>query len=247
MTADIDLSEALIEREPITVVVSEKGWVRALKGHQADLTTLQFKGDDTLQHAFFAETISKILVLATNGRVHTIDASKLPGGRGFGEPIRILTEIEEGAEVAAVFPYQAGAKMLVAASSGNGFIVSQDELTGTTRKGKGVLNVGAGEKAAVIVPVAGDHVAIVGENRKLLVFPLEQVPEMARGKGVRLQKYKDGGVADLKTFAMAEGLTWKAGDRNHMRSKEELTDWIGNRADAGRLPPPGFPRNNKFG
>jgi topoisomerase-4 subunit A len=248
-TVDVDMvSEALIEREPITVVVSEKGWVRALKGHQADLASLQFKGDDSLQTSFFAETISKILVLATNGRVHTIDASKLPGGRGFGEPIRILTEIEEGADVAAVFPYQQGVKVLVASSAGNGFIVSQDEMIGTTRKGKGLINVSGSEKAAIIVPADGDHVAVIGENRKLLVFPLDQVPEMARGKGVRLQKYKDGGVADAKVFAMADGLTWKdSAGRTFTVAKAELAEWIGSRADAGRLPPKGFPKNNRFG
>jgi topoisomerase-4 subunit A len=248
-TVDLDMvSEALIEREPITVVVSEKGWVRALKGHQADLSSLQFKGDDSLHTSFFAETISKLLVLATNGRVHTIDASKLPGGRGFGEPIRILTEIEEGADVAAVFPYQQGVKMLVASSAGNGFIVPQDEMIGTTRKGKGLINVSGSEKAAIIVPADGDHVAVIGENRKLLVFPLDQVPEMARGKGVRLQKYKDGGIADAKVFAMADGLTWKdSAGRTFTVAKSELAEWVGNRADAGRLPPKGFPKNNRFG
>ncbi len=247
-TVDVDIvSEALIEREPITVVVSEKGWVRALKGHQADVSTLQFKGDDALHTSFLAETISKILVLATNGRVHTIDASKLPGGRGFGEPIRILTEIEEGADVAAVFPYQAGAKMLVASSGGNGFIVPQDEMIGTTRKGKGLINVSGSEKASVIVPADGDHVAVIGENRKLVVFPLEQVPEMARGKGVRLQKYKDGGIADAKVFAIADGLTWQdSAGRTFTVARPELNEWIGNRADAGRLPPKGFPKNNRF-
>ena len=248
VTADIDLSEALIEREPVTVVVSEKGWVRALKGHLADMSALQFKTDDSLHTAFFCETVSKILVLATNGRVHTIDASKLPGGRGFGEPIRIMTEIEDGADVAAVFPWQAGVKMLAVSSAGYGFVVSQDEMVGTTRKGKGLINVSGGEKAMLVIPALGDHVAIIGENRKLLLFPLEQVPEMARGKGVRLQKYKDGGVADAKVFAMAEGLTWQdSAGRNFTVSKTELKEWIGNRADAGRLPPKGFPKNNRFG
>ncbi len=247
-TADIDLSEALIEREPITVVVSEKGWVRALKGHMADISTLQFKGDDGLWTSFFCETISKILVLATNGRIHTIDASKLPGGRGFGEPIRILTEIEDGADVAAVFPYQAGAKMLAVSTGGYGFVVPQDEMIGTTRKGKGLINVAGGEKAMLVIPASGDHVAIIGENRKLLVFPLDQVPEMARGKGVRLQKYKDGGVGDAKVFVIADGLSWKdSAGRNFTLSKAEMAEWIGSRADAGRLPPKGFPKSNKFG
>jgi topoisomerase-4 subunit A len=246
-TGGVDIAEAMIEREPITVVISQKGWVRTLKGHQADVSSLSFKGDDALQAAFFAETTSKILLLATNGRVFTIEASKLPGGRGFGEPVRLFAELEEGSDVAAVFPYEAGRKMLVASSDGRGFIAPQDEMTGTTRKGKGLINVGSKDKAVVIVPAEGDHVAVVGENRKLVVFPLDQVPEMARGKGVRLQKYRDGGISDARVFALADGLTWKdSAGRNFTVAMPELQDWIGNRADAGRLPPKGFPKNNRF-
>ncbi|MBM3608201.1 MAG: DNA topoisomerase IV subunit A [Alphaproteobacteria bacterium] len=247
-TAAEDLTEAMIEREPITVVLSQKGWVRALKGHQEDVSSLQFKGDDGLKLSFFAETVSKLLVLASNGRVHTVDASKLPGGRGYGEPIRILTEIEEGADVVALFPYEAGAKILVASSAGNGFVAPQDEMIGTTRKGKALLNVSDKETAVICVPAVGDHAAVIGENRKLIVFPLDQVPEMARGKGVRLQRYKDGGIADAKIFAMADGLTWvDSAGRNFTVAKADLAEWMGNRADAGRLPPKGFPKNNKFG
>ncbi|MFT4096504.1 MAG: DNA topoisomerase IV subunit A [Rhodoblastus sp.] len=246
--ADFNLAEALIEREPVTIVVSEKGWIRALKGHVQDLSNLQFKGDDSLLASFFAETTSKILVLASNGKIFTLDASKLPGGRGHGEPIRLMADIDEGADIVTVLPYEAGAKMLAVTSDGRGFVVGQDEMIGGTRKGKVLMNPDEGARAALLVAAKGDHAAIVGENRKLLVFPLDQVPEMARGKGVRLQRYKDGGVADAKVFAMADGLSWlDSAGRTFNVAKADLKEWIGNRADAGRLPPRGFPKNNRFG
>jgi topoisomerase-4 subunit A len=248
VTSDIDFAEALVEREPITVLVSEKGWIRSMKGHVADLSGVQFKGDDALKTAFFTETTAKVLVFASNGKAFTIEASKLPGGRGFGDPIRLLVDMEEGADVVAAFPYRAGLKLLVAGSDGRGFIVPTDEIVANTRKGKQVLTVDAPGKAVVCVPAEGDHVAIVGENRKLLAFPISQLPEMSRGKGVRLQRYKGGSVSDAKVFALAEGLTWKdTSDRTWTVSKEDLRDWIGNRAEAGRLPPKGFPKTNRFG
>ncbi|GAC1557051.1 MAG: hypothetical protein NVS2B5_18880 [Beijerinckiaceae bacterium] len=247
-TADVDLTEALVEREPVTIVVSKKGWIRALKGHVADLSSLQFKGDDALSVSFFAETTSKILVLASSGKVYTLEASKLPGGRGHGEPIRLMADIDEEAEIAAAFLYRAGTKMLVASSDGRGFVASQDEMIGGTRKGKALINVDAPAKARVIVPAEGDHVATIGENRKLLIFPLAQLPEMPRGKGVRLQRYRDGGLSDARVFKLSEGLTWQdSAKRTFTVLKSELRDWIGNRAEAGRLPPKGFPKNNSFG
>ncbi|MGB2729189.1 MAG: DNA topoisomerase IV subunit A, partial [Methylovirgula sp.] len=206
--ADADLASTMIEREPITVVVSQKGWIRALKGQVEDLANLPFKGDDALKQSFFTETTAKILVLDGDGRVFTIEASKLPGGRGQGEPLRLMADIGEGEDIVAVFPYVAGEKMLVAASDGRGFIAPCDEMVGGTRKGKMLLNVDTA-KAALIVAAAGDHVAVIGENRKLLIFPREQVPEMARGKGVRLQKYRDGGISDARVFRRADGLTWQ--------------------------------------
>ncbi|QBR71687.1 DNA topoisomerase IV subunit A [Beijerinckiaceae bacterium] len=243
-----DFAGAMIEREPVTIVVSEKGWIRALKGNVEDLSSLQFKGDDRLAVSFFAETISKILVLASDGKIFTLEASKLPGGRSQGEPIRLMADIAEGETIAAVLPYAEGMKMLVASSDGRGFLVSQDEMVGGTRKGKQLLNVDKPATAAVIVPAVGDHVAVIGDNRKLLVFPLVQLPEMARGKGVRLQKYRDGGIVDAKVFRMAEGLSWKdSAGRTFTVARGDLRDWIGNRADAGRLPPKGFPKNNRFG
>jgi topoisomerase IV subunit A len=186
VTSDIDFAEALVEREPITVLVSDKGWIRSMKGHVADLSGVQFKGDDALKTAFFTETTAKVLVFASNGKAFTIEASKLPGGRGFGDPIRLLVDMEEGAEVLAAFPYKAGAKLLVAGTDGRGFVVPTDEIVANTRKGKQVLTVDQPGRAVVCVPAEGDHVAIVGENRKLLVFPIGQLPEMSRGKGVRL-------------------------------------------------------------
>ncbi len=247
-TADVDLTQVLIEREPVTIVVTEKGWIRSLKGHVADLSTLAYKGDDALKTSFFAETTSKILVFATNGKSFTLEASKLPGGRGHGEPIRLMVDIEEGEDILTVMPYQTGVKMLVAGSDGRGFVVSQDDMVSSTRKGRAVLNLDAPARASVLVEAIGDHIAIIGENRKMLIFTLDQIPEMARGKGVRLQRYKDGGVADAKVFKLSEGLSWKdSAGRSFSVEKRELKEWIGNRAEAGRLPPKGFPRNNKFG
>ncbi|PNE12952.1 MAG: DNA topoisomerase IV subunit A [Beijerinckiaceae bacterium] len=246
--ADADIAGAMIEREPVTIVVSEKGWIRALKGQVTDLAGVQFKGGDRLAVSFFAETTSKILVLVSDGRIFTLDAAKLPGGRGQGEPVRLMADIEESETIAAVFPYARGQKMLVAASDGRGFIANQDEMVGGTRKGKLLFNVEKPVTAALIVPAEGDHVSVIGENRKLLIFPLAQLPEMARGKGVRLQKYRDGGLSDAKVFYLDQGLTWKdSAGRTFGVGASDMRDWMGNRAEAGRLPPKGFPKNNRFG
>jgi len=245
---DLDLAEAMIEREPVTVVVSKKGWIRALKGHVQDLSNLQFKGDDELGASFFAQTTSKIIALASNGKAYTLEASKLPGGRGHGEPIRLFADIEEGADVVAVMPHEAGAALLLVTNDGRGFVVSADDLLSSTRKGRAVLTVDPPSRLTIVTQAAGDHVAIIGENRKLLVFPLSEAPRMARGKGVRMQRYKDGGVSDAKVFALKDGLTWTdASGRVFTIDRAELKDWIGHRAEAGRLPPRGFPRNNRFG
>jgi topoisomerase-4 subunit A len=247
-TSDIDFAEAMVEREPITVIVSEKGWIRAMKGHVEDLSGVTFKGDDRMKTSFFAETTSKILIFADNGRFFTLEASKLPGGRGFGDPIRLMVDLEEGADFIAAFAYKPGAKLLVASSDGRGFVVPADEAIGNTRKGKGILSLDAPAKAVVCTPVEGDTVAIIGQNRKLLIFSLKQVPEMTRGKGVRLQRYKDGSVSDAKTFKLRDGLTWiDTAGRTWTVAKEDLRDWIANRAEAGRLPPKGFPKSNRFG
>ena len=245
---DLELATAaLVEREPVTIVVSEKGWIRALKGHGVDLAGLTFKGDDKLRASFLAETTTKIIVLATDGRAFTLDAARLPGGRGQGEPIRVMADLGEGEDIAAVLPYLAGQKMLVAATDGRGFVVDQDEMIGGTRKGRQVLNVEKPAVARLIVPALGDHVAAIGDNRRLLVFPLDQVPALGRGKGVRLQRFKEGGLSDLKVFRLADGLSWVDGaGRTFNVAGADLSEWVGNRADVGRLPPRGFPKANRF-
>ena len=241
------IEEALVEREPVTVVVSEKGWIRALRGQVADLSGLAFKADDGLKLAFFAETTSKLLIFATNGRCYTVEAAKLPGGRGHGEPIRLFIEIEQEADVISVFRYEGGRKLIVASKQSRGFIVAEDECLANTRKGKQVLNVAPPDTARAIAPAEGELVAAIGENRKMLVFPIDQVPEMTRGRGVRLQRHKDGGLSDIKTFEAEKGLTWTdSAGRVFTLSLKELADWRGNRADAGRLAPKGFPKTNKF-
>ncbi len=247
-TADIDLTQAMVEREPITVVISKKGWIRALKGHVQDKSSFSFKGDDALQTAFFTETTAKVLVLASNGKVFTLDASKLPGGRGFGDPIRLMIELEETAEIVSAFPYKPGSKLLMATSEGRGFVAPADDVVANTRKGRQVLNVDGTHVAMLAVPADGDHVAIIGQNRKLLCFPISEVAEMGRGKGVRLQRYKDGGLSDAKTFNLADGLTWlDTSGRTWTVTQADLMEWLGHRAEAGRLPPKGFPKSNTFG
>ena len=242
------IEEALVEREPVTVVVSEKGWIRALRGHVSDLSAIAFKADDRLKLSFFAETTSKLLVFATNGRFYTIEASKLPGGRGHGEPVRLLIDLEQEADLIAVFPFRGGRKFLVASGAGRGFVVGEDECLANTRKGKQVLNVALPDEARAVAPVEGELAASVGENRKMVIFPLDQVPEMGRGRGVRLQRYKDGRLSDVKTFKAEDGLTWvDPAGRVFTVAMRDLADWRGNRADAGRLAPKGFPKINKFG
>ncbi len=241
------IEEALVEREPITVVVSEKGWIRALRGTVTDLSSIAFKADDGPKFAFPAETTSRCLVFASNGRFYTLDAARLPGGRGHGEPIRLFIDLEQEADVVAVFRHQGGRKFLLASAQGRGFVVPEDECLANTRKGKQVLNVTQPDAARAIAVVEGELVASIGENRKMVIFSLDQVPEMTRGRGVRLQRYKDGGLSDLKTFRAEEGLSWTdAAAREFSLTLKELADWRGNRADAGRLAPKGFPRTNTF-
>ncbi|MGO9743481.1 MAG: DNA topoisomerase IV subunit A [Roseiarcus sp.] len=243
----VDIAQTLIEREPITVLVSQKGWIRALKGLVQDLSNVTFKADDALQTSFFGETTTRILVLTSDGKAFTLDAGRLPGGRSMGEPVRLMAEIDEGAAIVAVWPYAPGEKMLIASTDGRGFVVGQDDLLSSTRKGRQVMTVDPPATVRLIVPAVGDQVATIGENRKMVVFPLAQVPEMARGKGVRLQRFKDGGLSDVRVFRLADGLTWRdSAGRTFTVTRAELRDWIADRADAGRLPPKGFPRNNRF-
>jgi topoisomerase-4 subunit A len=240
------IEEAMVVREPITVVVSEKGWIRALRGHVSDFSGVSFKTDDALKFAFPTETTAKVMIFGSNGRFYTLDASKLPGGRGHGEPVRLFIDLEN-ADVVAALAYQGRRKFLVASHQGNGFVVAEDECLGTTRKGKQVLNLKAPDKAGAMTTVDGELAATIGGNRKMVIFPLNQVPEMGRGRGVRLQRYKEKGLSDVTTFTAEVGLTWNdAAGRSFTLPMKELKDWRGNRADAGRIAPKGFPKNNKF-
>ena len=246
--ADLEaIQQAMIEKEPITVVVSDKGWIRALKGHISDTSTLTFKEGDVLKVAFPAQTTDKILLVTTGGKVYTLGADKLPGGRGHGEPIRIMVDMENEQDVLTAFVHDPSRKLLLSSTAGNGFIIAETDMIANTRKGKQVMNVGMPDETKLVVPVTGDHVAVVGQNRKMLVFPLDQIPEMTRGKGVRLQRYKDGGINDVKFFGMDEGLSWvDSAGRTFSKNREELIEWLGDRASAGRIVPKGFPRSGKF-
>jgi topoisomerase-4 subunit A len=238
--------DAFIEREPITVLLSEKGWIKAAKGHLDDaaIADVKYKEGDRARFAVRAETTDKLLLFATNGRFYTLAGDKLPGGRGFGEPVRLMIELGNEHDAVALFVYRPGMKFIVASSVGRGFIVKSDDVFAQTRSGKQALNVSGDEEAAACAPVEGDTVAVIGENRKMLLFPVKEVPEMARGRGVILQRYKDGGLSDIKTFTYKEGLTLQQGDRT--RTETDIRDWLGTRAQAGRLPFKGFNKANKF-
>ncbi len=252
---EIDLEavqQAMIEKEPITVVLSQKGWIRAMKGHVAELSTLTFKEGDKLLTAFHAETTDKVILFNTGGKFFTLNGDKLPGGRGHGEPVRVMVDMENDTDIIAVFKHDARRKLLVASKIGNGFVVTESEVIANTRKGKQVLNVKMPDEAAFCTPAAGDQIAVVGDNRKLLIFPLDQIPELNRGKGVRLQKYKDAsetnGICDIRIFKADEGLTWEdSAGRVHTRGMGEIAEYCGERAHAGRVVPKGFPKNGRFG
>ena len=238
--------EAMIEKEPITVVCSKKGWIRSMKGHLAADADIKFKEGDGPRFTLHAETTDKILLFATDGRFYTLDAAKLPGGRGHGEPVRLMIDLDESREIVELFVHQPGRKLIVASHEGNGFVVPEDDVVAMRRAGKQVLNVTGTDEAVACAIVQGDHVAVIGENRKLVIFPLKEVNEMTRGKGVRLQRYKDGGLGDIKTFTLKQGLI--AYDRSdRARTFDALKEWLGQRAQAGRLPPKGFPVGHKFG
>ena len=247
---DIPL-EAMIEREPITVICSAKGWVRAMKGHVelASAEAAKFKEGDGPAFAFHAQTTDKIVVAADNGRFYTLGADRLPGGRGFGEPIRLMVDMEASAEIVELFAYMPNTRLLLAASDGKGFVIGAGDVLAETKKGRQVMVPKAGAKLKVVrpIPAEADHVAAIGDNRKLLVFPLSQVVELSRGQGVTLQRYKDGGLSDAMAFKLADGLSWTMGGKgDRTRTETDLTDWLGDRAQAGRLPPVGFPRDNRF-
>jgi topoisomerase-4 subunit A len=219
-----------------------------MKGHLDDLSKLEFKQGDALMRAVKASTTDKLLLLASNGKVFTLPVDQLPGGRGHGEPVRLMVDLEENHAFVEIFVHEPGRKLIVAATSGHGFVVPEDEMVAMTRKGKQVLNVDEPSEACCCVPADGDMVASIGENRKMLLFRLDELPEMARGKGVRLQRYKDGGLSDVRVFRRDDGLSWlDPAGRTFTLPMSELKDWIGERAQAGRLAPRGFPKSNKFG
>ncbi|QGZ95313.1 DNA topoisomerase IV subunit A [Terricaulis silvestris] len=240
VSAEIDL-EAFVTREPVTVVLSEKGWIRALKGHVADLTEIKFKEGDGAQHIVQCQTTDKLLLFASDGRAFTLDAHKLPGGRGHGEPVRLTIEMGDIDEAVALFVYEEGAKRVVASHEGYGFVVPESEMLATKRSGKQVLNGRAMQAAKVI----GDQVAVIGERKKMLIFPLSDLPEMTRGKGVKLQGYHDRGLADVKVFEKDEGLTWEDG-AGRVRQVPEWKDYRGKRGGAGKVAPKGFSRSGRF-
>jgi topoisomerase-4 subunit A len=248
-TAGVDFTSALVEREPITVIVSEKGWIRALKGHVADLSGVAFKGDDALKIAFPSETTAKILLLASNGKVFTIEASKLPGGRGFGDPVRLMVDLDDGTEVVAALPYRPESRLLIAGSDGRGFLAPSDALVANTRKGKSVLGLDGDATAALLVPAGeGDHVAVCTADKLLLVFPITELSELARGKGVRLQRCRQTVLSGAHVFRLAEGLPWRdSAGQSRLANQSLLEKWMGHRSDAGSLMTRSFPKFERFG
>ena len=239
--------EAMIEREPVTIVCSKMGWIRAMSGHLALDKALKYKDGDEAQFIFHAETTDKLIAFGSNGRFFTILAANLPGGRGMGEPLRLMIDLPNEAEIIDLFIYDPKIKRLVASTAGDGFVVNETEIVAQTRSGRQVLNVKGETKALTAQPIQGKYVACIGENRKMLVFDISELPEMNRGKGVRLQKYKDGGLSDVTTFSMGDGLSWKdPAERTRTVEEAELQEWIGKRASAGRMAPRGFPRDNCF-
>jgi len=237
--------EAMVEREPISVVLSAKGWIRAMKGHGLDAAGFTYKEGDEQGFVLEAQTTDKILLFASNGRFYTLGGDKLPSGRGHGEPLRLMVDLPNDAAIITLMLFTPAQKLLVASSDGRGFIVTSDDVLAQTKNGKQILNVDDGAQAVVVTPVKGDHAAIIGSNRKLLLFPLAEIPEMAKGKGVILQKYKDGELADATFLTLKEGLTCMNNGRTY--TFDNLREWVGTRAQAGRLPPQGFPRSGKFG
>ena len=235
--------EAMIEKEPITIVLSEKGWIRALKGH-VGVQDVKFKEGDALQFSVQAQTTDKILLFGSNGRFYTMMGDKVPGGRGFGEPVRLQIDLPENEEIVDMIVCQPEADLLVVSAKGKGFYIKQKDAIAQTRSGKIILNLGKGDKAKFCLPVTGDSVAIIGQNRKLLIFKADEIPFMTRGQGVILQKYQGGGVSDIEFFNFAEGMPFAFG--NGIRVERDLSPWLGKRALVGKLPPVGFPRSNKF-
>ncbi|MEO7786566.1 MAG: DNA gyrase C-terminal beta-propeller domain-containing protein, partial [Sphingomicrobium sp.] len=242
---------AMIEKEPITVMLSQRGWVRAMKGHVAlaEVAELKWREGDGPRFAFHAQTTDRLLLLGEDGRAYTLSGDRLPGGRGFGEPVRLTIDLPAEVEIAHFMVVRAGMKLLVASSDGRGFVTSGEAVMAETRKGKQLVNLRLGAKVAVLrpVPEGADAVVVIGENRKMLLFPFSELPEMARGAGVQLQRYRDGGLSDVAAIRMADGLSWAlGGDSGRTRTESDLTPWRAVRGAGGRMAPVGFPRSGKF-
>ncbi|MFV0430846.1 MAG: DNA topoisomerase IV subunit A [Alphaproteobacteria bacterium] len=245
ITSDINF-DALVEKEPLTFICSKQGWIRAIKGHNANVDDIKYKEGDEGQFAIEVHTTDKLFIMSSTGRFFTLGCDKLPSGRGFGQPLSLILDLPEDGEIVKIIPYQAEQRLLVASTDGRGFITDADGTIAGTKTGKQVLNVAKGEKALICYPIAQDDdmIAVIGQNRRMLAFKLDELPEMGRGRGVILQRYRLGKLADVKTFNAEAGLTWQLGERT--RTETDLTMWIGSRGNAGRMPPSGFPKNNQF-
>ena len=235
----------MIQEEPITIVCSDKGWIRALKGHSNNKDDVRYKEGDKKRFWFHAKNTDRITIFSTNGRFYTLPAEKIPKGRGMGESIRLMADLSNGSEIVSIGVHRPEGKLLVASSDGRGLIVEESQIVAQTRQGRQVLNLNGDNQAVVCISVEGDTVAVIGENRKLLLFPVSELPIMTRGRGMILQRYRDGGLLDAKVFNLSDGLSWQSGSR--LRTERDLRDWSGKRAQAGRLPPRGFPKNGIFG
>jgi topoisomerase-4 subunit A len=244
-SAEIISLEAVTVKEPITIIFSEKGWIRSLKGHVEDIDDVKYKEGDRARFWLHAETTDKLLLFSTNGKFYTLGCDKLPGGRGNGDPVRLMVDMDETQDVVELMLYEPEVQVLVAASSGHGFVVNLDDVVANKRSGKQILNVSGDVEAQACAPVEGDSLAVMGENRKLLIFSIDEVPQMTRGRGVKLQRYKDGGLSDVVTFNRKEGLE-VPDSSGRLKTYDDLDDWVGARANAGRLPPRGFPRRNRL-
>jgi len=239
--------EAMIEREPITVVCSQKGWIRAMKGHNVSEADLKFKDGDGPKFMLPAHTTDKVLLFASDGRFFTLSADKLPGGRGHGEPVRLMIDLDQGTEIVSMFVQRPDLRLLLSSTAGRGFVVNAQKVEASTRTGKQVMSLPAKDRALAAIAVDGDHVAVSIQNKKLLVFPIEEVSELARGQGVQLIRSKDASISDVKVFRLQDGLTWPmGGDSGRTRTQGELGMWLGKRAQAGKTPPRGFPSNGKM-
>lgn len=241
----------MIEKEPITILLSKRGWVRAMKGHVelGDVAEMKWREGDAPMKYFHCSTTDRLALFASNGRAYTLVADKLPGARGFGEPVRLFVDLDSEVDIVQLLVARPDTRLLVATTDGRGFIATGEAVLGETRKGKQLVNLRSGARLAVVRPISDtdDTVAVIGENRKLLVFPLAELPQMARGQGVMLQRYRDGGLADVRALNISEGLSWKlGGESGRTRIESDLSPWRAARGAAGRMPPVGFPRDNRF-